>query len=80
MNHAARFVTLLCLIPVVRLSFGVELGPADGRDLAPNDLNRIMVGSTAPEFSLQASDGTVFSLREAASGSNVMLVFYRGVW
>ena len=57
-----------------------ELGPKDGADLAPTDLNRIKVGQPAPDFSLQNSDGNVITLADFRGKKTVVLVFYRGYW
>ena len=35
-------------------------------------------GTTAPEFSAEASDGRVYSLRELLAESRVLLAFYPG--
>ena len=57
-----------------------ELGPKDGPDLAPTDLNRIKVGQPAPDFSLENSDGNVMTLSDFRGKKTVVLVFYRGYW
>lgn len=57
-----------------------RLGPADGHDLAPSDLERVTVGSVAPDFSLRALSGEVFTLSEYRGTKDVVLVFYRGHW
>ena len=56
------------------------LGPADGRDLTPTDLERIQVGDVAPDFSLVSLAGPVVTLSEFRGSKNVLLVFYRGWW
>ena len=57
-----------------------ELGPKDGPDLAPTDLNRIKVGHAAPDFSLENADGNVITLSDFRGKKTVVLVFYRGYW
>jgi peroxiredoxin len=57
-----------------------QLGPKDGPDLAPTDLNRIKVGQPAPDFSLEDTDGKVITLSDFRSKKTVVLVFYRGYW
>ena len=57
-----------------------QLGPKDGPDLAPTDLNRIKVGQAAPDFSLENSDGNVITLSDFHGKKTVVLVFYRGYW
>lgn len=38
-------------------------------------------GDMAPEFHVQTSEGSIFSLSAALSaGRNILLVFYRGHW
>ena len=57
-----------------------QLGPKDGPDFAPTDLNRIKVGQTAPDFSLENADGNVITLSDFRGKKTVVLVFYRGYW
>jgi cytochrome oxidase Cu insertion factor (SCO1/SenC/PrrC family) len=57
-----------------------QLGPKDGPDLAPTDLNRIKVGQPAPDFSLEDASGKTITLSEFRDKKNVVLVFYRGYW
>jgi cytochrome oxidase Cu insertion factor (SCO1/SenC/PrrC family) len=59
---------------------GAQLGPKDGPDLAPTDLNRVKVGQPAPDFSLEAADGKAIRLSDFRGKKNVVLVFYRGYW
>jgi thioredoxin-dependent peroxiredoxin len=55
------------------------LGPVDGRELSPYDLNRILPGEMAPDFRLQDQDGKIHQLSQYR-GKNVVLVMYRGYW
>ena len=55
------------------------LGPVDGLDLSPYDLNRVLPGEMAPDFRLQDQDGKVHQLSQYR-GKNVVLVMYRGYW
>ena len=57
-----------------------QLGPKDGPDLAPTDLNRIKVGQPAPDFSLENVDGNLMTLSDFRGKKTVVLVFYRGYW
>ena len=57
-----------------------QLGPKDGPDLAPTDLNRMKVGQAAPDFSLENADGNVITLSDFRGKKTVVLVFYRGYW
>jgi hypothetical protein len=58
----------------------VELGPTDGRELPPADLERVVVDSEAPDFALAALSGDTVTLSAFRSERNVVLVFYRGHW
>jgi len=63
--------------------FGAQdapLGPADGRDLPPADLERVKTGAPAPDFTLQDLDGKRVTLSQFRSKKKVVLVFYRGYW
>jgi cytochrome oxidase Cu insertion factor (SCO1/SenC/PrrC family) len=57
-----------------------QLGPKDGADLSPTDLNRIKVGQPAPDFSLEDVNGKTITLSELRDKKTVILVFYRGYW
>ena len=57
-----------------------QLGPKDGADLKPTDLNRVKAGQTAPDFTLENFDGKPISLSDFRGKKNVVLVFYRGHW
>jgi peroxiredoxin len=52
----------------------------DGADLAPTDLNRVKVGQSAPDFTLEAADGKSINLSDFRGKKTVVLVFYRGYW
>ncbi len=73
---AASAVVLL----VVGADGPIELGPKDGWDLSPTELDRVKVGDTAPDFSLLAYSGDTISLSDFRGEKNVVLVFYRGHW
>ena len=57
-----------------------QLGPKDGPDFAPTDLNRVKVGQPAPDFTLEDVDGTAITLSSFRDKKSVVLVFYRGYW
>lgn len=57
-----------------------QLGPKDGTDLSPTDLQRVKVGQPAPDFTLQDVDGKNMSLSDFRGKKSVVLVFYRGYW
>ena len=57
-----------------------QLGPKDGTDLSPTDLQRVKVGQPAPDFTLEDIDGKNISLSDFRGKKTVVLVFYRGYW
>jgi cytochrome oxidase Cu insertion factor (SCO1/SenC/PrrC family) len=57
-----------------------QLGPKDRANLKPTDLERVKVGDTAPDFTLENMDGNRISLSGFRDNKNVILVFYRGQW
>ncbi len=57
-----------------------RLGPVDGLNLPPADLERVKVGSLAPDFTLEDVDGRRVSLSSFRGKKKVVLVFYRGYW
>jgi cytochrome oxidase Cu insertion factor (SCO1/SenC/PrrC family) len=57
-----------------------QLGPKDGTNLSPTDLDRIKVGQPAPDFTLENMDGKPVSLSDFRGQKSVVLVFYRGYW
>jgi hypothetical protein len=58
----------------------LTLGPKDGSDLSPTDLERVAVGSVAPDFSLRTLAGDTLTLSDFRGKKDVILVFYRGHW
>jgi cytochrome oxidase Cu insertion factor (SCO1/SenC/PrrC family) len=58
----------------------LALGPVDGGDLLPTDLERVQINSPAPDFTLEDEKGTPVSLSQFRGKKNVVLVFYRGHW
>jgi peroxiredoxin len=56
------------------------LGPTDGRDLTPTEIDRVAVGTRAPDFTLQKVGGGSTTLSSFRGRKNVVLVFYRGYW
>jgi hypothetical protein len=55
-----------------------RLGPKDGFDLPPSGLERVRVGISAPDFSLESKDSDLVTLSSFRGQNNVVLVFYRG--
>lgn len=56
------------------------LGPADGRELAASETDRVAVGTRAPDFTLRNMDGATTTLSSFRGKKTVVLVFYRGYW
>ena len=75
-----RILAIFFALLILRAPVGAQLGPKDGADLAPTDLNRIKVGQAAPDFTLEAADGKLITLSDFRGKKNVVLVFYRGYW
>ena len=57
-----------------------QLGPKDGPNFKPTDLDRIKIGDKAPDFTLENMDSKRVSLSDFRQKKNVVLVFYRGHW
>lgn len=57
-----------------------QLGPKDGTDLSPTDLQRVKVGQPAPDFTLEDVEGKSITLSDFRGKKTVVLVFYRGYW
>jgi cytochrome oxidase Cu insertion factor (SCO1/SenC/PrrC family) len=72
----AAFLLVFCSLA----SSQSDLGPKDGRDLPPTDLDRIKAGTPAPDFTLESKDGERITLSDYPGRKNVVLVFYRGHW
>ena len=58
----------------------IVLGPTDGHDLPPTELERVAMGAPAPDFSLETISGDTLTLSDFRGEKNVVLVFYRGHW
>lgn len=61
-------------------SESVALGPVDGDELPPTDVDRVQVGQSAPDFTLHRYGGDAWSLSDLEGSRNVVLVFFRGHW
>ena len=68
------------LVAAAALAAQPALGPKDGRDLPPADLDRVKVGEPAPDFTLESADGRALTLSQLRGGKRVVLIFYRGHW
>ena len=79
-----RSTWTVALVPLAAWACAAELepralGPVDGHALPATDLERVRVGTTAPDFVLEAYSGDTVALSDYRGG-NVVLVFYRGHW
>jgi cytochrome oxidase Cu insertion factor (SCO1/SenC/PrrC family) len=74
------FVALVLALVTSQLPAWAQLGPKDGANLSPTDLDRIRVGQPAPDFTLENIDGKQVSLSDFRGKKSVVLVFYRGQW
>lgn len=70
---------IIFLVSLVSFAYA-QLGPKDGADLTPTDLDRVKVGQPAPDFTLENLGGTKITLSDFRGKKNVVLVFYRGHW
>lgn len=75
-----RIAVIVFALVMVGAPVFAQLGPKDGPDLAPTDLNRVRVGQPAPDFTLEDSDGNALTLSSFQGKKTVVLVFYRGYW
>ena len=57
-----------------------RLGPVDGKDLPPTEIERVALGAMAPDFTLAKFGGGTTTLSSLRGKKNVVLVFYRGYW
>ncbi len=73
-------VVAIAAVAVVRTMGPPPLGPRDGEDLPPTDLDRITVGDVAPDFTLESHSDGIITLSDYRRDQNVILVFYRGFW
>jgi cytochrome oxidase Cu insertion factor (SCO1/SenC/PrrC family) len=75
-----RIVLFVFAVFLFSAAANAQLGPKDGADLAPTDLNRIKVGQPAPDFTLEDASGRPLALSDFRDKKTVVLVFYRGYW
>lgn len=72
--------TVLLSISILGWTQDRTLGPHDGFDLPPTDLQRVSIGSVAPDFTLETRDGSLITLSDYRGKKNLVVVFYRGHW
>jgi peroxiredoxin len=70
----------LWLLSFIHSPAFAQLGPKDGTDLSPTDLQRVKVGQPAPNFTLEDMEGKSITLSDFRGKKTVVLVFYRGYW
>lgn len=75
-----RIVLFVFAVFLLSAAASAQLGPKDGADLPPTDLNRIKVGQPAPDFTLEDASGRPVALSDFRDKKTVVLVFYRGYW
>jgi AhpC/TSA family len=81
MNQKYLTVALIFAFSCLTVSASqAQLGPKDGVNLQPTDLERVKVGDIAPDFTLENMEGRRVTLSEVYSKKKVVLVFYRGQW
>jgi len=75
-----RLATSIAFLILFASLAQAQLGPKDGANLKPTDLDRVKVGDSAPDFTLENMDGRRITLSDFRNKKNVVLVFYRGHW
>ena len=63
MLRARLLVVSLFVLLSISLAHA-QLGPKEGANLKPTDLERVKVGDTAPDFSLENMDGKKITLSD----------------
>ena len=76
----SRLIALALFIFFVISPAYAQLGPKDGANLKPTDLERVKMGDKAPDFALENMDGKKIFFSDFSGKKNVVLVFYRGHW
>lgn len=71
---------LLCLLAAPLTAQDPVLGPVDGHDLPGTDLDRVVAGTQAPDFTAVSLAGEALTLSDLRGDKNVVLFFYRGHW
>jgi cytochrome oxidase Cu insertion factor (SCO1/SenC/PrrC family) len=79
-RRSIAIAVLLALLAFTGSAAAGVLGPKDGRNLSPTDLDRVRVGDPAPDFTLESETGDPITLSDFRGRTNVVLVFYRGRW
>ena len=70
--HKARIVNVaFAVFFSVSLAYA-QLGPKDGANLKPADLERVKVGDLAPDFTLENMDGKRITLSDFQGKKNVV--------
>lgn len=67
------------IVAAIAVSASMLAGPAFAEeDAAP--ASRVEVGKVAPDFTLEATDGTEHQLSALRGEKSAVLVFFRGAW
>ena len=77
---AASAFAAAAVAPFTASAQTTVLGPVGGAELSPVAIDRVTVGSMAPDFTLVVYRGDTFTLSNLRGSKNVVLVFYRGWW
>ena len=80
MPHIRLTIVTMVFLIFSTLPAQAQLGPKDGENLKPTDIERIKVGGVVPDFTLENIDGKQIALSNFRGEKNVVLVFYRGHW
>ncbi len=73
--------TLRAFVPILAaLILGPVAALATSGEATAAGSAGIRVGEPAPDFTLESSDGTTYTLSKRAGKKNVVLVFFRGTW
>ena len=76
----ARLFLVLLFAASYMMGQNWRLGPTEGLNLPPADLERVHVGISAPDFTLESKDNDLVTLSSFRGKNNIVLVFYRGYW
>ena len=74
------FNLILFLAACTSAAFGQVADSGSEGNLPATDLNRVVEGVQAPDFTLESADKEQITLSSYRDKKNVVLVFYRGYW
>lgn len=70
-----RVATAFLLLSLAAALPGLAAGAAE-----PQQADRVAVGDTAIDFSLQSIDGETYRLSDLRGDKNAIVIFFRGSW